>query len=122
MIADNQPATLAGMEGLFETQRSAPVVILGQPDLERQRLDNPISVPSALSFLTYRSWNAEVRGLDAFPEADRPDKIVLLYYSYHIMVGLGTIFIALLLLAALQLWRGRLYDSKPLLWTLMLAV
>jgi cytochrome d ubiquinol oxidase subunit I len=122
MVAENQPATLAGMEGLFETQQSAPVAIIGQPDLENKRLDNPIIIPSALSFLTYRHWNAEVRGLDSFPESDRPDKIPLLYYSYHIMVGLGTIFIAILLLAGLQLWRGRLFASKPLLWTLMLAV
>jgi cytochrome bd ubiquinol oxidase subunit I len=122
MVADNQPATLAGMEGLFETQLSAPVAIIGQPDVENKRLDNPITIPHALSFLTYRHWNAEVRGLDSFPEADRPDKIPLLYYSYHIMVGLGTIFIAILALAALELWRGRLYRSKPMLWALMLAV
>jgi cytochrome d ubiquinol oxidase subunit I len=122
MVADNQPATLAGMEGLFETQLSAPVAIIGQPDVENKRLDNPITIPHALSFLTYRHWNAEVRGLDSFPEADRPDKIPLLYYSYHIMVGLGTIFIAILALAGLELWRGRLYRSKPMLWALMLAV
>ena len=122
MVAENQPATLAGMEGLFETQQSAPIAIIGQPDLENKRLDNPIIIPRALSFLTYRHWNAEVRGLDSFPESDRPDKIPLLYYSYHIMVGLGTIFIAILLLAGLQLWRGRLFASKALLWTLMLAV
>jgi cytochrome d ubiquinol oxidase subunit I len=122
MIAENQPATLAGMEGLFETQQSAPIAIIGQPDLEKRRLDNPITIPRALSFLTYRRWNAEIRGLDSFPESDRPDRIPLLYYSYHIMVGLGTIFIAILALAGLQLWRGRLYASKPLLWALMLAV
>jgi len=121
MIADNQPATLAGMEGLFRTERSAPILILGQPDVENQKLENPVSVPAALSFLTYRHWNAEVRGLDAFPPSDRPDKIALLYYSYHIMVGLGTIFIALLVGAAWQLWRGHLCNSKPMLWALMLA-
>jgi cytochrome bd ubiquinol oxidase subunit I len=122
MVADDQPATLAGMEGLFDTQLSAPVAIIGQPDLQNNRLDNPIMIPGALSFLTYRHWHAEVRGLDSFPEADRPDKIPLLYFSYHIMVGLGTIFIAILALAGLELWRGRLYSSKPLLWALMLSV
>lgn len=122
MVAEDQPATLAGMEGLFQTQRSAPILILGQPDVENQRLENPISVPGALSFLTYRRWSAEVRGLDSFPAEDRPDQIVLLYYSYHIMIGLGTIFIALLLFAAWQLWRGHLYDSKKMLWALMLVV
>ena len=122
MVADNQPATLAAMEGLFQTQRSAPILILGQPDVENQRLENPIQVPAMLSFLTYRHWNAEVRGLDAFPKSDWPDKIPLLYFSYHIMVGLGTAFIALLVFAALLLWRGRLYHSKPMLWALMIAV
>jgi cytochrome bd ubiquinol oxidase subunit I len=122
MVADNQPATLAGMEGLFDTQLSAPVAIIGQPDLQNNRLDNPIMIPGALSFLTYRHWHAEVRGLDSFAEADRPDTIPLLYYSYHIMVGLGTIFIAILTLAGLELWRGRLYSSKPLLWALMLSL
>ena len=122
MIAIHQPATLAGMEGLFETQQSAPLLILGQPDVDGKHLDNPVSVPRALSFLTYRRWDAQVRGLDAFPEADRPDHIPLLYYSYHIMVGLGTIFIAILVLAAFQLWRKRLYESTPILWMLMLAV
>jgi cytochrome bd ubiquinol oxidase subunit I len=122
MVAENQPATLAGMEGLFSTQLSAPVAIIGQPDLQNNRLDNPIMIPGALSFLTYRHWHAEVRGLDSFAEADRPDTIPLLYYSYHIMVGLGTIFIAILALAGLELWRSRLYSSKPLLWALMLSV
>ena len=66
----------------------------------------------ALSFLTYRRWTAEVKGLDEFPAADWPDNIPLLYYSYHIMVGLGTIFIAIMLLAALLLWRGTLYSIR----------
>jgi cytochrome d ubiquinol oxidase subunit I len=51
-----------------------------------------------------------------------PDNIPLLYYSYHIMVGLGTIFIAVMLVAAFGLWRGILYHSKAMLWTLMLAL
>ena len=119
MLAKHQPATLAAMEGLFETREGAPIALVGQPDVERRRLDNPIEVPNVLSFLTYRRWGAEVKGLDAFPEEDWPDNIPLLYYSYHIMVGLGTIFIAMMSFSAWQLWRGRLYDSRPLLWVLM---
>ena len=80
-------------------------MILGQPDMERERLDNPLAVPRMLSFLTYQRWGAEVRGLNAFPREDWPDNIPLLYYSYHIMVGLGTMFIALMVAAAWLLWR-----------------
>lgn len=120
MVARDQPPTLAAMEGLFSTERGAPLVIVGQPDVENRRLDNPITVPRMLSFLTYLRWKAEVKGLDAFPESERPDNIPLLYYAYHIMVGLGTIFVAVLSLACWRLRRGRLFASRPLLWALLL--
>ena len=122
MIAQYQPITLAAMEGLFETQHGAPIAILGQPDMVKRSLENPLMAPRALSFLTYQSWVAEVKGLDSFPETDWPDKIPLLYFSYHIMVGLGTIFIAILLLAAWKLIRGTLFGSPEMLWILMLAL
>ena len=121
MVTQYQPVTLAAMEGLFQTQQSAPVVIIGQPDVEKKRLDNPIVVPRALSFLSYRRWEAEVKGLNDFPESDWPDRIPLLYFSYHIMVGLGTIFIAIMVLAGFLLWRGRLFGARGVLWVLMLA-
>ncbi len=119
-VADYQPVTLAAMEGLFKSAKGAPLAIIGQPDVQAETLDNPILVPRALSFLTYRRWMAEVRGLDAFPRDTWPDNIPLLYYSYHIMVGLGTIFVAVLALAGFLLWRGRLYDTPLMLWVLML--
>jgi cytochrome bd ubiquinol oxidase subunit I len=96
-------------------------VILGQPDVPAQKIDNPIVVPKMLSFLTWRRWNAEVKGLNAVPRQDWPDSIPLLYYSYHIMVGLGTIFIAVSVLAAFLLWRQRLYSARSMLWVLLLA-
>jgi cytochrome d ubiquinol oxidase subunit I len=121
LILHNQPATLAAMEALFKTVPGAPLVILGQPDVRNQKIDNPIIVPKMLSFLTYRRWEAEVKGLDAFPEGDWPDHIPLLYYSYHIMVGLGTIFIAVMLVSGYLLWRRRLHESRWMLWVLMLS-
>ncbi|GAB4230359.1 MAG: cytochrome ubiquinol oxidase subunit I [Acidobacteriota bacterium] len=119
-IAHYQPVTLAAMEGLFETVEGAPLAILGQPDVEKQRLDNPLILPRFLSFLTYRRWDAEVRGLNDFPKDVWPDNIPLLYYSYRIMVGLGTIFIVLMGLAAWRLWRKRLFETRGLLWVLVL--
>ena len=122
MIAENQPVTLAAMEALFVTQPGAPLVILGQPNLDERKIDNPIEVPEALSFLTYRAWKANVQGLDAFPQNLWPDNVALLYYSYHIMVGLGTIFIAIMLVAAFLLWRGKLFSARWMLWILVLAL
>jgi len=120
-VARHKPAAFASMEGLFETRDGAPLVIIGQPDMEKRRLDNPIEVPQILSVLTWRRWGAEVRGLDAFPESEWPDNVPLHYYAYHIMVGLGTLFLGAMLLAAWLLWKERLYDARAMLWVLMLA-
>ena len=120
MIAKHQPVTLAAMEGLFDTTQGAPLVLIGQPDMEKKRLDNAIHIPAALSFITYQRWDAEVKGLNEFPEDQHPDNIPLLYYSFHIMVGLGTIFIAIMAIAVIWLWRGWLFESNWLLWILML--
>jgi cytochrome d ubiquinol oxidase subunit I len=122
MVADHQPVTLAAMEGLFDTSAGAPIVLIGQPDTDNLKLDNPITVPKALSFLTFRRWEAEVKGLRDFPRDQWPDNIPLLYYSYHVMVGLGTFLILLTVLCAWSLWRGRLYGNRALLWALMLAL
>ena len=111
MVALNQPVTLAAMEALFTGQPGAPLVIIGQPNVEEKKIDNPVVVPKMLSFLTYRRWNAHVKGLDAFPSDQWPQNIPLLYYSYHIMVGLGTIFIAIMIVSALLLWRGKLFNA-----------
>jgi cytochrome d ubiquinol oxidase subunit I len=122
MVAFHQPVTLAAMEALFESRPGAPLVLIGQPNVQAHRIDNPIQVPNVLSFLTYRRWEAEVKGLDAFPQDQWPDNIELLYFSYHIMVGLGTIFIAIAVLATLLLWRGKLFTSRWMLWILVLTL
>ena len=120
-MAKYQPAVVAGMEGLFHTVEGAPVVLLGQPDPVTQRIDNPLAVNNALSFLIYGTTGAEVKGLDAFPKEDQPPNIPLLFFSYHIMAGLGTLFVAVMGIAALLLWRGWLFRSRWMLWILMLS-
>jgi cytochrome bd ubiquinol oxidase subunit I len=121
MVASEQPAALAAMEGLFKTEKGAGIVLIGQPNVAEQKIDNPIIIPNALSFMTYQRWDAELKGLDAYPKEDQTDNIALLYYSYHIMVGLGTIFIAIMFISAFQLWRGKLFSSNLLMWVIMLA-
>ncbi len=93
MVGNHQPTTLAAMEGKFEGGTKAGVALIGQPNVAAGRLDKD-------------QW---------------PDNIELLYYSFHLMITLGTIFIILMAFATLQNWRGRLESSTPLLWVLMLA-
>jgi cytochrome d ubiquinol oxidase subunit I len=121
-MARHQPATTAAMEGLFKTEYGAPIVIMGQPDVERQRIDNPLLVNKVLSFLIYGTPTAEVKGLNEFPRADWPTDIPLLYYSYHVMAGLGTLFVAVMAVAALLLWRKKLYNARWMLWILLLCL
>jgi cytochrome d ubiquinol oxidase subunit I len=120
-IARYQPIKMAAMEGLFETTEGAGIAIIGMPDAERRVLMDPIVVPGALSYLIYGDFRARVIGLNDYP-ADLHPPVEIVYYAYHIMVGLGTIFIAILGVSALLLWRGRLFGSRGMLWALMLAM
>jgi cytochrome d ubiquinol oxidase subunit I len=122
MLAHNQPVTTAAMEGLFHSEAGAPIVLLGQPDVEGEKIDNPLFVSRVLSFLVYGTPTAVVKGLSAYPRSDWPNNVALLYYSYHIMAGLGTIFIAVMAAAAFLLWRGLLERARWMLWILMLCV
>ena len=122
MILENQPVTLAAMEGLFNTEEGAPLAILGQPDTDKMTLDNPFVIPEALSFLTYRTWGAKVKGLRDFSRDLWPDNVPLLYFTYHIMVGLGTLMLVLMAVSLLLLRGGRLFTVRPVLWALMLAL
>src|SRR5260370_13274493 len=120
-VAKYQPVKLAAMEGLFHTEQPAGIVIIGQPDPATGTIDNAIIFPNVLSFRTYHRWSATVKGLDACPTSQWPDNVILLYYSYHIMVGLGTFFVAIMALALLLLWRRRLFQMRWMLWIWLIA-
>jgi cytochrome bd ubiquinol oxidase subunit I len=121
LVARHQPAALAAMEGRFTSGPYAEITIIGQPNVRERRIDNPLQVPGILSFLAFGAFHRDVPGLDTVPEDRWPDNIELLYYAFHIMVGLGTLFIGLSALGVIQLARRRLWGSRRLLWAFMLA-
>jgi cytochrome bd ubiquinol oxidase subunit I len=121
LVARYQPVALAAMEGRFESGPRAALNVIGQPNVKERRLDNPVAIPSLLSVLAFGRPSHEVRGLDGFPPREWPDNIELLYYSFHIMAGLGTILILLMLVANFLAWRGRLARNRRVLWVLMLS-
>src|SRR5262249_46341350 len=120
-VTQYQPIKLAAMEGLFETVDGAPLAIIGMPDTKNRTLIDPVYVPNVLSFLAYGNFTANVKGLTAYAEELHPP-VELTYYAYHVMVGLGTIFVAAAGLAVLLLWRKKLFDARPVLWILMLLM
>jgi cytochrome bd ubiquinol oxidase subunit I len=105
-LAEYQPRKLAAAEALFETQRGAPLVIGGLPDMERGRIDYAIHVPRGLSFLATGTLDGEVLGLDAFPRDEWPP-VTIVHVSFQIMVACGFALLGLALWAALFWLRRR---------------
>lgn len=122
--ADNvyhyQPAKLAAFEGHFETG-PGDLTLFGIPDAAEERLQLKVAVPGMLSMMLHNDPGATVVGLDRFRAEDRPP-LVMSFASYHIMIVLGMAFIALTLFASILRWRGRLYETRWLLWVFVVGV
>lgn len=121
LVARHQPEAFAAMEGHFHTESGAGLTLIGQPNVEQLRVDNPIRIPRMLSFLTHQRWDTEIKGLTEFPRDRWPDNVALLYYAYHVMAGLGTAFIALMGVSCFLLYRRRLFEARGVLWLIMLS-
>jgi cytochrome d ubiquinol oxidase subunit I len=109
-----QPAKIAAMEGHFETMRGAPLILFGWPDMRAEATRYAIEIPRLGSFVLTHDWNGEVKGLKAWPKADRPNSTIV-FWSFRLMVGLGVLMV---LVGVWSLWlrlRGRLYASRGLL-------
>lgn len=107
---EHQPAKVAAMEGHFESREGAPLILFGLPDREAEKVHAEIGIPRLGSLILEHDLNAEVTGLDAFPKEDWP-YVALTFWSFRVMVGIGMLMILFGAVSALQLIRGRLFDS-----------
>lgn len=119
-VAAEQPAKLAALEGLFQTG-PADLSLFGLPDEEEKRIALNVAIPGGLSLLVHGDAEEPVFGLDRFRPEDRPPVLVP-FVSYHVMVALGVLFVALTLYASFLRWRGRLFETRWLLWVFVFAV
>jgi len=120
-IAVRQPAKLAAMEAHFETGKSVPLIIGGLPDVENKKVDYAIEIPGALSFLAHGDFDAEVIGLDQFPEEDHPP-VMVTHIAFQIMVGLGMALVGLSLLFFFSRWKKKEWlDARWFLWLFVLG-
>jgi cytochrome d ubiquinol oxidase subunit I len=110
-VAQTQPEKLAAFEGLFETQKEAPLLIFGIPDSEERTVHGAVKVPGLLSFLVGFDAQTEVKGLNDYPEDEWPP-LGLTFYSFHLMFILGLYFIGLTALGLFMLWRRKLFGSR----------
>ncbi len=121
-VAKIQPAKLAAMEALWDTQANAPQTLFLIPDEKNERnLMEFGQIPGALSLLAFHDPKAEVKGLKAFPVEERPP-VTLTFVAFRIMVGLGFLFALLTFIGFLR--RNKLEDSplylKVMLWSMPL--
>ena len=113
-----QPTKLAAMESHWDTGTNVPIYLLTWPGKDGNVIE-ALPVPGALSFLAYNDVNAEVKGLNDFPEADRPP-VLLTFLSFRIMVGIGTIMPLLALFGWVM--RNKLQDYPLYLKVMLLAI
>ncbi len=120
MIFHRQPAKLAAIEGLWETQAGAPFVVIAFPDMEKERNDFEIAIPNGTSLLVTHTFDGRVQGLKDFPRGDRPNASVL-FWTFRLMVAVGFLYFFMMIWAAFLWWRGGLYQSRPFLLALILT-
>ncbi len=119
-VAIHQPSKMAAMEGVYKTEKSTPLTLIGWTDNETQTVKG-IKIPGLLSFLTYRDFTTPVKGFDQIPEDERPP-IQPVFQAYHLMIWMWGLMALVTFCALIQYKRDRLAKTKWLLWGLMLSV
>ena len=118
-VAERQPAKLAAMEAHFETEKGAPLFIGGIVDEDKKEVNYKIEIPKALSFLAFGDFDAEVKGLNEFPEDEIPP-VAIVHYAFQVMVGIGTLLALSGLLFFISLKKKYWMDSKKYWWFYMM--
>ena len=120
-VARDQPAKLAAMEGLYQTESCAPMFLLGWTNPDEEKTTG-LHIPCLLSLLTTKSFDAPVTGLEATPRDDWPN-VSLVFQVYHVMINLGMLFVLIGLTACgFWIWKRKIWDQRWLLWVLVSSV
>lgn len=117
---EHQPAKVAAMEGHFETRKGAPLILFGLPNMEEGRVDYALEIPKLGSLILKHGWDEEIKGLEEWDKKDWPN-VPLVFWSFRVMVGIGTMMILVGLIGLVLRLRGRLYD-QPLFLKLVLLM
>jgi cytochrome bd ubiquinol oxidase subunit I len=107
---EHQPAKIAAMEGHFETQAGAPLILFGIPDMAKERTEYAIGIPRLGSLILTHSLDGTVKGLKAFPPEDRPNALIV-FWSFRVMVAMGLLMAAIGLWSLVSRWRGTFHDD-----------
>ncbi|MCH8506675.1 MAG: cytochrome ubiquinol oxidase subunit I, partial [Ectothiorhodospiraceae bacterium] len=111
---EHQPAKVAAMEGVWETQSGAPLLLFAIPSASAERNYLEIGIPKMASLILTHEMDGVVPGLKEWAPEDRPP-VATVFWSFRIMVGIGMLMIAVSVIALVQRLRGRLFESTRLL-------
>lgn len=111
---EHQPTKVAAMEGVWETERGAPLLLFAIPDSASETNHFEIGIPRLASYILTHDPNGEVPGLKEVPADERPP-VAITFWSFRIMVAIGTVMILFALAGAWLRWRGRMYDASGFL-------
>lgn len=117
---EHQPAKIAAMEGIWETERGAPLTLLGIPDEAAGTTHFAVKIPKLASLILTHEWNGEIKGINEFKGEHPP--VAPVFYAFRVMVGMGTVMLLVAVFAAWKLWPQRRATGttlpRPLLWVL----
>lgn len=108
---EHQPAKVAAMEGHFETQKGAPLILFGLPNMQTGKVDYAVEIPKLGSMILKHGWDEEIQGLSDWPKKDWPN-VPIVFWSFRIMVGLGIFMILIGLIGVLLRITGKLYHHQ----------
>ena len=116
----HQPAKIAAMEGIWETQRGAPAVLFALPDASSQSNKFEIAIPKLASFYLTHDWDGEVKGIKSFGEKHPP--VAPVFWAFRIMVGVGLLMLAVSWFSAWTIRRRGMDGMKPWLARIFVAM
>lgn len=118
---EHQPAKVAAMEGIWDTQTNAGLRLFAWPDEINEVNHYEIIIPHLASLILTHTWDGEVKGLKEWPKEDRPP-VAWVFFSFRVMVGIGFLMIFIGLVSTIYYFRGKLFESRPLQasWMLMM--
>lgn len=108
-----QPAKVAAMEGIWRTERGAPLTLFGLPDEVEKTTHYAVKIPKLASFILTHDMEGEIKGLDEFNGVHPP--VAPVFWSFRVMVGIGTLMLLVSWICAFKLLRNKSLDGFPLL-------
>lgn len=121
IVGKYQPMKLASFEGLFQTEKGAPLTLFGLVDLQNETIKYQVTVPKLLSYLTTSDFDGEIKGLHEFPKKDWPNTVAL-FQIFRIMIMMWVGMVLLCIIASYKSFRNTLTESPLFLKIMMLSV